>query len=832
MRKKIAAILAMMMLLNVSSIVAYADETELETSVTKQEVEKTLENSLQTEEGDVQSTETEIEAFNEETELKEWLFNGVETLPDDPEYQNILEEGREELNRPNLFAFSYGGYNHNDRFSGSTVRNGIDVSYYQGNIDWNAVRNSGIEFAFIRVGYRGYSNGTLKADPNVTANLQGAINAGLKVGAYIFSQAINTAEAEEEARFALSQVSGYNITMPIVIDYEYVSNGTGRLYQAHLSREQATANVNAFCAAVKNNSGYEPMIYANKNMLETAMYAENIPYKVWLANYTSETSYQGNYEFWQYTSSGNVAGISGRVDQDFWYDGVSNYKASDYAAVYDYNYYVTHNTDVAAVFGYDETAVLRHFVDNGMAEGRQANAEFNVYAYKGRYLDLAASYGNDLKAYYMHYINFGKNEGRIATEGNGEVSKKGITVFNGVDYASVYNFEYYLSQNPDVQAAFGNDDAAVIKQFVNYGMAEGRQGSEEFNAFTYKNRYQDVRSAYGSDLKAYYTHYLNYGKKEGRSGAGTADIVGGVTGYNGVDYSPVYDFNYYINQNPDVKSAFGNDDTAALRHFVEYGMAEGRQALEDFNVITYRNRYADVRSVYGNDLRAYYVHYMNYGRQEGRSGSGTSDVTSTITSYNGVDYSLVYDYNFYTAQNPDVKAVYGDDDAATLQHFVNYGMAEGRQAREDFNVFVYKNRYQDVAAVFGDDLKGCYLHYMQHGRAEGRTGDGELVDVPSNGANSAGTVYDGVDYSSVYNFDYYLNANADVAEAFGNDAAAVLKQFVDHGMAEGRQGSVEFNVYTYMSKYGDLQSAYGSDLMSYYMHYVQYGKNEGRTGTE
>lgn len=304
MRKKIAALLAAVMILNISGMNAYAGEMRTEVPV-----QESTENVV-----------TELEEESEEREgLKYEAVNGQEALPDDPEFMKIYKEASSGA-KPETYNSLGSGYTHNSRFANTTVRNGIDVSYYQGTIDWNAVKNSGVEFVFIRVGYRGYSNGALKADPMAEANLRGAINAGLRVGAYIFSQAISPAEAQEEARYAISQVAGYSISMPIVMDFEYVSNGTGRLYNAHLSRDEATATVNAFGSYVKA-AGYEPMIYANKTMLENSLNAGDIPYKVWLANYTSQTSYQGNYEFWQYSSNGYVNGISGRVDCNFWYDG-------------------------------------------------------------------------------------------------------------------------------------------------------------------------------------------------------------------------------------------------------------------------------------------------------------------------------------------------------------------------------------------------------------------------------------------------------------------------------------------------------------------------------
>lgn len=209
---------------------------------------------------------------------------------------------------------------HNTKYCSATVRPGIDVSSWQGNIDWNAVARSGVQFVFIRMAYRASSSGTLATDTKAIANLQGALNAGLKVGAYIYSQAINQAEAEQEADYICNLLNGYNISMPVAMDYEYKNDG-GRLHDANISKEQGTANVMAFCARVASR-GYTPMLYANKNFLQSqvdGVYIGNY-YKVWLANYTNQTSYEGEYSFWQHSSSGTVDGIEGTVDCDVWYD--------------------------------------------------------------------------------------------------------------------------------------------------------------------------------------------------------------------------------------------------------------------------------------------------------------------------------------------------------------------------------------------------------------------------------------------------------------------------------------------------------------------------------
>ena len=135
----------------------------------------------------------------------------------------------------------------------------------------------------------------------------------------------------------------------------------------------------------------------------------------------------------------------------------------------------------------------------------------------------------------------------------------------------------------------------------------------------YAYRYADLRNVFGSNLRSYYLHYINYGKREGRNAAPATAMYGHKTVYNGVDYSEVYDYNYYVSHNPDIKRAFGVDDTAVLRHFITYGMKEGRQAKENFNVRNYKSRYVDLQKAFGNDLKAYYMHYIRYGKNEHRN---------------------------------------------------------------------------------------------------------------------------------------------------------------------------------------------------------------------
>lgn len=199
---------------------------------------------------------------------------------------------------------------------------GIDVSKYQENIDWQAVKNDGIDFAMIRVGFRGYEGATLNVDPFFHKNMEGAIKAGLDVGVYFFTQAINTKEAVEEAEFVLNLIKKYKITYPVVIDTEYANEQhTGRA--DGLSKDVRTSAVKVFCDTIKNK-GYTPMIYGNKwwfmDMLDMSKLGN---YDVWLAHYTGATQdspfdnmsdYNGNYTMWQYTDIGRVNGINTFVD--------------------------------------------------------------------------------------------------------------------------------------------------------------------------------------------------------------------------------------------------------------------------------------------------------------------------------------------------------------------------------------------------------------------------------------------------------------------------------------------------------------------------------------
>lgn len=199
-------------------------------------------------------------------------------------------------------------------------RYGIDVSMHNGTIDWNQVARSGeAEYAIIRAGYRGSETGRLAPDGKFKENIQGALDAGLKVGVYFYTQATTVQEAEEEADYVVSLVSGYKLTYPIYVDTEAMPSGNGRADR--LDSSSRTKIIKAFCNRIKRK-GYKAGVYASKNWFETRLYANELEsFDIWVAQYNSTCTYGGRYDMWQYTSSYQISGISGRVDRN------RNYKA-------------------------------------------------------------------------------------------------------------------------------------------------------------------------------------------------------------------------------------------------------------------------------------------------------------------------------------------------------------------------------------------------------------------------------------------------------------------------------------------------------------------------
>lgn len=201
----------------------------------------------------------------------------------------------------------------------NAVRLGIDVSKWNGEIDWEIVKAEGVDFAIIRCGYRGSSSGWLIEDPFFYKNLTGAKKAGVKVGLYFFTQATSPVEAVEEASMVVSLLGDTEIDYPVFIDIEG-AGGNGRA--DNLDAAARTAIANAFCRTIRN-AGLDAGVYSSRYWYYNNLNADELDtLRIWLAEYRDTPLYTGRYDMWQYTSSGSVAGIEGRVDLNVSYLGI------------------------------------------------------------------------------------------------------------------------------------------------------------------------------------------------------------------------------------------------------------------------------------------------------------------------------------------------------------------------------------------------------------------------------------------------------------------------------------------------------------------------------
>ncbi|MGM9975279.1 MAG: GH25 family lysozyme, partial [Clostridiaceae bacterium] len=430
---------------------------------------------------------------------------------------NLIKENGQ-ANNSSVYSIAGGSltgkeYTHNSRFDNAELLHGIDVSSHQDTIDWDAVKESGIDFVILRAGYRGYGgSGSYNKDTKFEENIKAARDRGIDVGAYFFSQAISKEEAVEESKYLLSLVEGYEFELPLVMDFEYASdkNGNiGRLYEAKLTREEATEVVSTFCDTIEAN-GYTAMVYANKSMLENGLDAAVLQnkYPIWLANYTTKTAYEGNYSYWQYAETGSIAGVKGNVDSNFRYleapGKVNNLKAaladgsnaelswSKVTGAYGYKIYRKDPgndsySQIAKVIGAASTS----FVDKGLTSGGE-------YTYKVRaYYDLSSG---DKNGSYSDgaSIALGKAPSQVMglTAGKSTVNSLSFT-WDKVSGATGYViYSYDLSKESYTKIATINnpDTLTYTHNKLNSGTAY-KYKIRAYTTFNGKNLYGDYSSA-------------------------------------------------------------------------------------------------------------------------------------------------------------------------------------------------------------------------------------------------------------------------------------------------------------------------------------------------
>ena len=239
---------------------------------------------------------------------------------DDIEYL-ILTENDIDVEKEDQFLHSAeetadGSENTELGFANGNGKLGIDVSRWNKTIDWEKVKEDGIEFAIIRCGYRGATGGALVLDSMYEDNIKGAIEAGIPVGVYFFTQATSEVEAVEEASMVISLIEDYDVDYPVFLDSES-AGGKGRADV--LEADERTKYHQAFLETIAS-AGYEGGVYASKNWLNNRLDMTQLSqYKIWMAEYADVPTYDKYYNMWQYTSKGTVDGIETRVDLNLSY---------------------------------------------------------------------------------------------------------------------------------------------------------------------------------------------------------------------------------------------------------------------------------------------------------------------------------------------------------------------------------------------------------------------------------------------------------------------------------------------------------------------------------
>ena len=323
------------------------------------------------------------------------------------------------------------------------------------------------------------------------------------------------------------------------------------------------------------------------------------------------------------------------------------------ASLYDFEYYKMANEDVAVALGYDEEKMYEHWLNFGMAEGRNASMVFNAKYYLEVNPSVKAAVGNDYVAAYEHFVTTG--------------------LLAGLESSPVFDVKYYLQANQDVAQVFGNDYVKAANHFNQNALAEGRSGSGNFDYTVYRYCNTDVADLYGDEIKGYYIHYINHGRAEGRTaGLGTSgdsgndntgDSTGGTTGIdeNAVSYR-IFDAEFYLEKYPELAQNVGTEKNALYEYWMNTGIALGQSASPIFDPAEYLSINTDVAEAVGQDYEAATNHFLNYGIYEGRSGNRE------------------FDYTVYKYCNTDVVDVFGEDIVGYYFHYVNYGREENRTA--------------------------------------------------------------------------------------------------------------------------------------------------------
>lgn len=366
-------------------------------------------------------------------------------------------------------------------------------------------------------------------------------------------------------------------------------------------------------------------------------------------------------------------------------------------------------------------------------------------------------------------------------------------------------------------------DVIVSKTDGSYGyvLRSGISGVNMYPQYVFDSDYYaennpDIKAAYGKDKAKLLQHFLEFGLKEGRKASSTFDVK------------------YYLNANQDLKKTFGNNYEAAFKHFVDYGCKEYRKSSDEYDGNFYRLKYSDLANMSSEDLMK---HYINFGKAEGR--------------WAGMDYEvegILFDSDVYAEANLDLKNAFGNNKSKLLEHWYQFGISEGRIASIAYQSEYYVSLNSDLERAFGRNYEELLKHFINSGIKEGRNSSlvfevSTYFDKNSDLKAAFGTNYklgylhfinyginEGRTASRIFEILTYINLYGDLRQAFGTNYKLGYLHFINNGLMEGRQSSSNFNVINYLNTYPDLNLAFGNDYRKYYIHYLQFGILEGRKG--
>ena len=251
---------------------------------------------------------------------------------------------------------------------------------------------------------------------------------------------------------------------------------------------------------------------------------------------------------------------------------------TNYNRVYDYNYYTEYVHP--ELRGRSDEAVLSYFVNTGMAKGEQAISSFDPKSYRRGNQSFRLRYGKDWKKYYMHFQTTGyKNSWCVKTAVGLKTFTKPVTVYDGVDYKSVYDYHYYIKRYPGVGRAYPDEDVKVLQHFVKWGIPQQKTGSSKFSVKSYRYANPEIRMNFKSDYRSMVLYYISHPNKFGGA-TGVTKLQKPITSYKGVDLKKVFDYTWYTRANSSVVGKYGvdaeNDDASAIEHFAKIGIFQGR----------------------------------------------------------------------------------------------------------------------------------------------------------------------------------------------------------------------------------------------------------------